>query len=49
MMMQYSYLLEQLLGGAFICEVSDSEAFGNCKMSKPAKPLINICAHSIVV
>ena len=27
MMMQYSYLLEQLLGGAFVCEVSDSEAF----------------------
>ncbi|WP_286594113.1 condensin complex protein MksE [Thiopseudomonas alkaliphila] len=27
MMMQYSYLLEQLLGGTFICEVSDSEAF----------------------
>ena len=27
MMMQHGYLLEQLLGGAFICEVSDSEAF----------------------
>lgn len=27
MMMQYSHLLEQLLQGAFVCEVSDSEGF----------------------
>lgn len=27
MMMQHSYLLEQLLNGAFVCEVSNSEAF----------------------
>lgn len=27
MMMQHSYLLEQLLAGGFICEVTDSEAF----------------------
>ena len=27
-MMQYSHLLEQLLAGGFICEVTDSHAFG---------------------
>ena len=27
MMMQHSYVLEQLLAGGFICEVTDSEAF----------------------
>ena len=27
MMMQYSHLLEQLLAGGFICEVTDSQGF----------------------
>ncbi len=27
MIMQHSHLLEQLLGGRFVCEVTDSQAF----------------------
>ncbi len=47
MMMQHSYLLEQLLGGAFICEVTDSEAFRHLQTSRRARPLISTCARLI--